>query len=217
MRVALLFTLALGTMFAAGPNDKPFKPEKGFTALFNGKDLTGWTKSKENEETFFVKDGAIVANGKHCHLYFNGLLKGKPTEFKNFELRVDVMTRPVSNGGIYFHTVYQETGFPDKGFEVQVNNSHGDWKKTGGLYNVQDNKEPFKDDVWFTETIRVEGKHVTTFVDGKKIVDWTQPDDWTGPKGSPGRVIGAGSTFALQGHDPKSTVLYKNIRVKLLK
>ena len=131
--------------------------------------------------------------------------------------RVDVMTRPVSNGGIYFHTVYQETGFPNKGFEVQVNNSHGDWKKTGGLYNVQDNKEPFKDDVWFTETIRVEGKHVTTFVDGKKIVDWTQPDDWTGPKGSPGRVIGAGSTFALQGHDPKSTVLYKNIRVKLLK
>ena len=217
MRVALLFTLALGTLAAAGPTDKPFKPEKGFTSLFNGKDLTGWTKSKENEETFSVKDGAIVANGKRCHLYYNGLLKGKPTEFKNFELRVDVLTRPVSNGGVYFHTAYQETGFPDKGFEVQVNNSHGDWKKTGGLYDIQDNKEPFKDDVWLTETIIVQGKHVTILVDGKKVTDWTQPEDFQPAKNHIGRFIGAGSTFALQGHDPKSTVLYKNIRVKLLK
>ncbi len=216
MRVALLITLALGALSAAGPTDKPFKPEKGFTSLFNGKDLTGWTKAKESEESFSVKDGAIVANGKRCHLYYTGMFKGKPAEFKNFELRVDVMTKPVSNGGIYFHTVYQETSWPDKGFEVQVNNTHGDWKKTAGLYNVQDNKEPFADNVWFTETIRVEGKHVMTFVDGKKVTDWVQPDGWTGPKGNPGRVIGAGSTFAFQAHDPGSTVMYKNVRVKLL-
>ena len=211
-----LGTVTLGSLFAAGPSDKPTKPEKGFTALFNGKDLTGWTKSKENEDSFSVKDGAIVANGKRCHLYFTGMFKGKPAAFKNFELRVDVMTKPVSNGGIYFHTVYQDTGFPEKGFEVQVNNTHGDWKKTGGLYNVQDNKEAFADNVWFTETIIVEGKHVQTFVDGKKVADWTQPADWAGPKGNPGRVLGAGATFAFQAHDPGSTTMYKNVRVKAL-
>lgn len=210
MRSVFLLSLTLGALFAAD------KPEKGFIALFDGKDLNGWTKSKENEDSFSVKDGAIVANGKRCHLYYTGLIKGKPANLKNFELKVDVMTQPISNGGVYFHTAYQETGFPDKGFEVQVNNSHGDWKKTGGLYNVQDNKEPFKDGEWMTEHIIVQGKHVQIFVGDKKVSDWTQPDDWAGPKGNPGRVLTSG-TFALQAHDPKSTVMYKNIRVKLLK
>ena len=210
MRSVFLLSLALGALLAAD------KPEKGFIALFDGKDLNGWTKSKENEDSFSVKDGAIVANGKRCHLYYTGLIKGKPANLKNFELKVDVMTQPISNGGVYFHTAYQETGFPDKGFEVQVNNSHTDWKKTGGLYNVQDNKEPFKDGEWITEHIIVQGKHVQVFVGGKKVTDWTQPDDWAGPKGNPGRMLTSG-TFALQAHDPKSTVMYKNIRVKLLK
>ena len=127
------------------------------------------------------------------------------------------MTKPVSNGGIYFHTAYQELSWPEKGFEVQVNNSHGDWKKTGGLYNVQDNKEAFRDDEWFTEHIIVQGNHVQIFVGDRKVTDWTQPGGWEGPKGNPGRVIGAGGTFALQAHDPKSIVMYKNIRVKPLK
>lgn len=201
----------MGSLFAAD------KPEKGFVSLFNGKDLTGWTKAKENEGSFTVKDGAIVANGSRCHLYYTGPFQGKPPDFKNFELKVDVMTRANSNGGIYFHTAYQENSWPDKGFEVQVNNSHRDWKKTGGLYNVQDNKEPFKDDEWFTEHIIVNGDHVQVFVNGKKVTDWTQPAGWTGPQGSPGRVLGAGNTFALQAHDPGSTIMYKNIRVKPLK
>jgi hypothetical protein len=213
MRFALLLSVAGSLVFAAGPDAKL---EKGFTKIFNGKDLTGWTKAKENEDAFQVKDGSIVANGKRCHLYFTGPFKGKPAEFKNFELKVDVMTKTKSNGGIYFHTAYQENNWPDKGFEVQVNNSHGDWKKTGGLYNVQDNKEPFQDDVWFTEHIVVKDNHVTVFVDGKKVSDWTQPADWAGPKGNPGRKLDAG-TFALQAHDPGSTILYTNIRVKPLK
>ena len=205
-----MLSLVAGSLMAEA------KLEKGFKPLFNGKDLDGWTKAKENEDSFQVKDGSIVANGKRCHLYFTGL-NGKTPAFKNFELKVDVMTRAVSNGGIYFHTNYQETNWPDKGFEVQVNNSHGDWKKTGGIYNVQDNKEPFKDNEWFTEHIIVQGKHVQVFVNGKKVSDWMQPDDWQGPKGNPGRVLGAGTTFALQAHDPGSTVMYKNIRVKALK
>lgn len=212
--VTIAGLLVAGALVAAGPGAKP---EKGFTSIFNGKDLTGWTKAKENEDAFKVVDGSIVANGKRCHLYYTGPFKGKDPAFTDFELKVDVMTKEKSNGGIYFHTAYQETGWPDKGFEVQVNNSHGDWKKTGGLYNVQDNKVPVQDNVWFTEHIVVRGKHVEVFVDGKKVTDWTQPDDWQGPKGNPGRTIGAAATFALQAHDPGSTIMYTNIRVKPLK
>jgi hypothetical protein len=190
------------------------KPEKGFTALFNGKDLTGWTKAKENEGTFSVRDGAIVANGPRCHLYYTG----KGADWKNFELKVDVMTEANSNGGIYFHTKYQETGWPDKGFEVQVNNTFvKDPRKTASLYMVQDNLDAVAGDrKWFTEHVIVKDDHVTVFVDGKKVTDWTQPAGWSGPKNMPGRILAQG-TIALQGHDPGSTVHYRNIRIKRLK
>lgn len=211
MRSFILFTISAALVFADGN----FKPEKGFKSIFNGKDLTGWTKAKENEESFKVENGTIVANGKVCHLYYTG--KDGKANFKNFELKVDVMTKANSNGGIYFHTEYQEKSWPNKGFEVQVNNTHRDVKKTGGLYNVQDNLEKVaEDDKWFTEHIVVQGNHVTVFVDGKKVSDWTQPEGWAGPKGSPGRVLSSG-TFAFQAHDPGSTIYYKNVRMKVLK
>ncbi|MEP7367177.1 MAG: DUF1080 domain-containing protein, partial [Acidobacteriota bacterium] len=138
--------------------------------------------------------------------------------FTNYEVKVDVMTAPNSNGGIYVATEYQEQNWPDKGFEIQVNNTYAkDFRKTGGLYMVQDNKDKVaEDNKWFTEHIIVNGKNIQVFVDGKKIVDWNQPDGWTGPPNMKGRVIAPG-TIALQGHDPGSTVHYKNIRVKMLK
>ncbi len=207
MRKLTLFVLVSALAMAAG------KSEKGFKPLFNGKDLTDWTKAKENEDSFSVQDGAIVAKGSRCHLYYTG----KNANFKNFELKVDVMTGPKSNGGIYFHTAYQEKNWPDKGFEVQVNNSHGDWRRTGGLYAVADNKEKVADDdKWFTEHIIVKDKKVTIFVDGKKTSEWDQPADWKGLKDNPGRVLGSG-TIALQAHDPGSVIRYKNIRIKQLK
>ena len=207
MRKLTLFVLVSALAMAAG------KSEKGFKPLFNGKDLTDWTKAKENEDSFSVHDGAIVAKGSRCHLYYTG----KKADFKNFELKVDVMTGPKSNGGIYFHTAYQEKNWPDKGFEVQVNNSHTDWRRTGGLYAVADNKEKVADDdKWFTEHIIVKDKKVTIFVDGKKTSEWDQPADWKGLKDNPGRILTTG-TIALQAHDPGSVIHYKNIRIKQLK
>ena len=210
MRKLLLFTLAASLALAAD------KPEKGFTSLFNGKNFDGWTLAKENESTFSVKDGAIAVNGPRCHLYYTGKVGNH--SFTNFELKVDVMTKPSSNGGIYFATQYLEKGWPDKGFEVQVNNTfEKDPRKTGSLYQVQDYKDrAAEDNKWFTEHIVVKGKNVQVFVDGKKVVDWTQPEGYAGPPNTPGRVLAPG-TFALQGHDPGSTIFYKNIRVKMLK
>lgn len=188
--------------------------EPGFTSLFNGKDLTNWTPSKENASTFTVKDGAIVANGPYCHLFYTGPIGNH--DFKNFDLKVDVMTAPNSNGGIYFHTAYQPTGWPGKGFEAQVNNTHGDWRRTASLYEVQDVREQLvPDNQWFTEEVIVRRQTVIININGKKAVEWTQPSDWKGTKDFPERKISSG-TIALQGHDPKSVVSYKNIRIKIL-
>jgi len=188
--------------------------EEGFVSLFNGKDLTGW-KANESPETFKVEDGKLIANGKRSHLFYVGDVKNH--DFKNFELKAQVLCKPKSNSGIYFHTAFQDSGWPDKGFECQVcSNAYSDPRKTGSLYAVKDVAEaPAKDDEWFDYHIIVKGKSVTTKINGKVIVEWTQADDYVPKKGFEGRLLGSG-TFALQGHDPGSRVEYKNIRVKPL-
>jgi hypothetical protein len=185
----------------------------GWISLFDGKTFNGW-KFSEKPGTFKIEDGSIVVNGVRSHLYYDGPVMNH--NFKNFEVKAQVMTKPGSNSGFYFHTAYQDVGFPDKGFEVQVNNSHTDWKRTAGLYDIVDTRETYvKDNEWFTLYIKVVGKHVTTKVNDHTVVDWTEPEGAAAPKGHPQRVISSG-TFALQGHDPKSMVLFKDIMVKPL-
>ncbi len=184
-----------------------------WVSLFDGQSLNGW-KVGENAGTFSVKDGQIVVHGLTAHLFYIGEYQNH--NFKNFEFKADVMTYPGSNSGIYFHTHYQEKSWPDTGFEVQVNNSHTDWKRTGSLYDVVNIKEVYvKDMEWFTEYIKVEGKHVTIKLNGKTVVEYTEPADFKPEPGQTNHIISSG-TFALQGHDPKSEVHFKNILVKVL-
>jgi Domain of Unknown Function (DUF1080) len=206
-RLALILLLAVPATFA----------QDGWISLFNGKDFTGW-KVGGDQNTFQIKDGALVANGQVAHAFYDGPVNNH--DFKNFELMVDVMTASNSNGGVYFHTEFQDKGFPRMGFEVQVNNTHGDKVKTGSLYHVKDIgadeiKGIVQDNQWFTEYIIVQDKTVTIKLNDKEVVKWTQAADWDGGREGPGRVIGHG-TIALQGHDPNSTVHYKNIRIKPL-
>ncbi len=205
----LLLTLALGVAFTSAAADKD-----GWISLFDGKSLAGW-KANENADTFSVADGELIVKGPRAHLFYVGDVNGG--KFKNFELKLDIMTKPKANSGVYFHTELQGPGWPAKGYEVQVNNSHGDPKRTAGLYDIKDNFEaPAKDNEWFTMLIKVEGKHVTTSVNGKVIVDYTEEENPKRTAAHPERLIGAGSTFALQGHDPGSETHYKNIFVKPL-
>jgi hypothetical protein len=61
----------------------------------------------------------------------------------------------------------------------------------------------------------VQGKRVIIKVNDKTVVDYTEPENAQQPANMSGRVISNG-TFALQGHDPKSKVYFKNIMVKPL-
>ena len=183
----------------------------GWVDLFDGKTMDGWKKAAENENSWRLEDGLLVSNGNRCHLFY----VGDPEPFVDFELEVVVMTRPNSNSGVYFHTQYQEKGWPKYGFEMQVNNTFKDPQKTAGLYGVFKVLDaPAKDNEWFTILLRVEGKRVTVDVDGKQIVDYTEPADAKAGQGFT-RVLDKG-TFALQAHDPGSTVLYKSIRARRL-
>lgn len=194
--------------------------DDGWINMFDGQTLNNWSVA-ENPETFSVEDGMIVAHGPRAHLFYNGPINDSinpadwngTTSFDDFVFKADIMTTPGSNSGIFFHTKYQEEGWPAHGYEAQVNNSFdADPRRTASVYNVDDNTEiTFPDNEWFTMTIRVEGQHITISVDDEVITDYTEPEDVD--RGT--NVLSSG-TFALQGHDPDSKVYFKNIKVKPL-
>jgi len=210
MKQNLLVSVAAIALLAAVGQLMAAEVEPGFTLLCYGTTFNGWKSSIDNPDTWKIEDGAFVTRGKTAHLFYVGDL----APFTNFDLRVDVMTDHGANGGIYFHSQYQERGFPKYGFECQVDNTHSDWKKTGSLYDVVNiAKSPAQDDKWWTEEVIVKGNKITVKIDGQTLLEYTEP-----PGAQPGqytRKIASG-TFALQAHDPRSVVRYKNIRVKKL-
>ena len=218
-------SLLLATCVCA--DDKP-AAEEGFVSLFNGKDLDGW-KVGANPKTFRVQDGMIVVNGRGpSHLFYEGDVGNH--NFKNFILKADVMTFPKANSGIYFHTKFQEKGFPDNGIECQVDNSHSDPIRTGSLYGIKNiiskipggqpgSKIPTQDNVWYTQEISCVDGHVIVKLDGKTVLEFTDKDpshehDYRYLKSK--QIWQPSGTFALQGHDPGSKIYFKNIRVKIL-
>ena len=188
-------------------------PAGGWVPLFDGKSLDGW-KANEKPETFSVQNGEIVVRGDRAHLFYVGPVQNH--DFKNFEVKMDIMAKKGANSGFYIHTEFQPDGWPAKGYEIQVNNTHTDTKKGAGLYGIKDNATaPAKDDEWYTMSISVEGKHIVTKVNGVVIVDYTEEENAQRPDNFKGRLLSHG-TFAIQGHDPGSEVHFKNILVRPL-
>lgn len=182
---------------------------EGFTVIFDGT-WDGWLVN-ERPDSWKIANGALRASGERSHAFYIGALQ----PFKDFELKVDVMTEPGSNGGIYIHTKYQDAGWPWGGYETQVNQTQGDWRKSGSIYSVQDVKEiHVKDNQWYTHHVVVKGNTVKIYLDGKLVNEFTEE---AGRK--PGkdfeRKLNQG-TIAFQAHDPKSVVYYRNVRVKKL-
>lgn len=210
---AITFVCALGLFLAGTSAAAQQADDDGWITIFDGETLNGW-RASENPQTFRVENGMIVVHGPRAHLFYVGPVAN--ANFENFEFMAEIMTKPGANSGIYIHTEYQETGWPEKGYEIQVNNSHTDRRRGGGLYAVADVFEPpAKDDEWYTQHIIVNGKRIISIVNGDTLVDFTEPDPPQPPEGMPGRVLSSG-TIALQGHDPESIVYYRNIRIKPL-
>jgi 3-keto-disaccharide hydrolase len=208
MRAKLIFGFLYLSLVSSTMAD-----ESQWQSLFNGHSLDGWDAA-DRSECFKVQEGAIVAgDGPLARLSYVGPVNNH--DFKNFELKVEVMTRPGSNGGIFFHTGPQRE-FLKKGYEAQVCNSCGDNRKTGSLVVVEDHDvSPVKDDEWFEYHILVARKRIILKVNGKTTVDYTEPPNPKRPETWEQRVLSHG-LVAVQAHDPNSTVFYRNIRIKVL-
>tara|TARA_R110002049_G_scaffold2750_8_gene22136 strand:+ start:48213 stop:48860 length:648 start_codon:yes stop_codon:yes gene_type:complete len=193
------------------PAEKP-DVETGFVSLFDGETMNGWKRSAENPDSWKVVDGMLVSHGPRCHLFY----VGDQAPLDDFHFKAEVKTTPGSNAGIYFHTKYQAEGWPKYGYECQVNISHKDPKKTSSLYAVDNVDDPgVKDGEWYTQEIIVKGRHIVLKVNGKTMVDHTEPENKEAFSNAFERRLGEG-TFALQAHDPDSKVYFRNLRVKKL-
>jgi len=230
----LLLALGLGLVPAVGEEKK--EDSDKWTPLFNGKDLTGWTlpvntnpsdieavslveelgkivayegKLKKGGKTvplWRVEDGLLIGSGPHSHLFTE---RG---DYTNFRYRVEAMINDHGNSGQYFRAAIGPH-FP-KGYEAQINATHGDKIRTGSLYpsfgvSKEDrekilvmNDAPHKPDEWFTQEVIAEGNHIIIKVNGKTTVDYIDPKS-TYLRGH----------FALQGHDPGTVVKFRKIEV----
>ncbi len=192
-------------------------------SLFNQNDLSGW-RVNNDPESFSVVDGVlrIQASGTtSAHLFYVGERRDGFEPFTNFELEATVRAEPNSNGGIFVHTdmsIRDSAKHLAKGYEIQLNSSEKEKRKTGSLYAVVDRAEsPVDETQWFNVRVVVNGKRIVIEVNGKETVDYTEPEDVRRPPERSGRLFAEnGGAIALQAHDKSSVWYFKNIRVRRL-
>jgi hypothetical protein len=191
--------------------------------LFDGKDLTGW-RANYYPDSWSVEGGAIRAHATKAssHLFFVGdQPEGRFASFTNFVLELSARSEPNANSGVFFHTDYKAPNAQHhlaNGYEVQLNSTANEKRKTGSLYAVVDlATSPVDESQWFRVRITVQGMHIVVELNDRTIVDYTEPPGVQRPPERVGRRINpAGGAIALQGHDPGSTFYFKDIRIKRL-
>jgi len=197
--------------------------EDEWKTLFNGKDLTGW-RPNYYPDSWSVVDGTIRAHATKAssHLFYVGdKPEGEFVPFTSFVLELSARSEPNSNSGVFFHTDFKAPNAEHhlaNGYEVQLNSTEKEKRKTGSLYAVVDlPKSPLDESKWFRVRITVQGKHITVQLNDQTVVDYTEPDNVKRPPDRAGRKLNAaGGAIALQGHDSGSTFYFKDIRIKRL-
>ena len=178
--------------------------EGGKVVRYDGTDKAGKTVA-----LWSVKDGLLVGAGPASHLF------SEKDDYADFHYRVEVKINDKGNSGQYFRTKFGG-GFP-LGYEAQINATHTDWRRSGSLYpdgrtkltafekDICVKDVAHKADEFFTQEVIAKGNHIQILVNGKKTVDFTDPNS-TYTKGH----------FALQGHDPGTVVTFKKVEWKPL-
>ncbi len=203
----------------------PAFAEESWIELFDGKSTKGWQPNAD-EGAYRVEDGVLRLQATHPknrgHLFYVGD-DGELDLFKNFDLEVVARGEPNSNSGIFFHTDMEtrdDVLHLKNGYEVQLNSTRKEKRKTGSLYDVIDIPDAVIDDTeWFTVRLRVEEKHIQVWLNDIQTIDYTEPENVVEQRSDKrkGRVLrNEGGAVALQAHDEKSVFYFKSIRIRRL-
>jgi len=170
---------------------KPKAPGEDWVALFNGKDLAGWTKV--GNETWTVEGGTIhgIAATKGY-----GYLRTEQN-YKDFHMSLRFKCEGDGNSGVFFHVEFK-AGTADvvQGPQFEIDCTIG--KHTGGIYDVgrqwliwpaPENETVIRPDDWNEYLLKVEGNRYVARLNGVQMVDYTDP-----------KPFGADGGIALQLH-----------------
>jgi len=206
----------IGLQYRAGPiafRNIRLKP-LSLASIFNGRDLAGWTVFPDKKSVYSVtKSGELnVTNG-------NGQLESTG-QYADFTLQLEIFSAGDHlNSGIFFRSIPGEFW---NGYEAQIQNGYkdGDRSKpmdcgTGGIYRRQNARKVVSNDFeWFTMTVLADGPHLSTWVNGYPVADWT---DTRQPDSNPRKGLRtAAGTLIIQGHDPTTNLSFRNFRIQEL-
>lgn len=170
MRTTLLAAAIALPAFVAGASETP-----GWTDLFNGKDLTGWTTAGD-PDAWAVKDGEIVTvkPGRGWWLRTDRM-------YRDFELTLDFWLPEGGNSGVGLRG--SSGGDPAfTGFEVQILDTAGqepDVHNCGAVYEAIPPAEMavYPAGRWNTYRIRLVGDVLDVWLNGRHIHDGVRLDD----------------------------------------
>ncbi|MEM7386717.1 MAG: family 16 glycoside hydrolase, partial [Verrucomicrobiota bacterium] len=194
------------------------KKNRAGTAIFNGKDLKGWSAKKGG---WVVEQGSLARRPKGGYIW-------SEKTYEDFVLDVDFKIAPQCNSGIFIRSNPKSP--VQEGFEIQVFDSHGRSKigrhDCGALYDAVAPKmnasKPAGE--WNHARIRAKGSKITVHLNGKKVVaadlaEWKEARK--NPDGSKNKFKKPLKEFARMGHigfqDHGHDVWYKNITIRELK
>ena len=156
------------------------------------RDLSGW--HTYGSADWSVKDGAILGGWGDGYLITDKL-------YQDLEFTVYVRTTNYANGGIFFRWL----GRPDRGFEIQIYSPPDGVYPSGSIYGkVHADLRQHLEEEWFLMQIILRGSHCISRIDGRTVAESNDI--------SPVR---AGS-ISLQMHRSRSTITFKQPRVRLL-
>ena len=192
--------------------------EKGFTSLFDGKSLKGWTLLGKKGDGYLVRDGKIVcASGGG-----GNLLSDK--DYSDFVLRLEYRVGPGGNNGIGIRAPFTDKQVAYFGMEIQVlDDDHPKyanlkpWQFCGSVYGVVPAKrgaiEPANE--WNKMEIEAQGRHMKVTLNGKVVVntDLNAVTEAETIESHPGFLRSSGRIGFL-GHNDE--VEFRNIRIKEL-
>jgi hypothetical protein len=198
--------------------------EPGFTPLFNGRDLTGWTRVNGHGE-FKVEDGCIVGFGENVQ--HNTFLRTDKT-YRDFDFRFEFKFDDLTgNSGMMFRGL-QRPGDDGRVFGYQCEHDNGKGRAwTAGLYDearrgwlvpdrdnaaeskafTEQGQKLKKWDDWNEVRIACKGNRIRIWLNGELRVDYADE----------GEDATAEGFFGLQVHSGKSCkVRWRNLRIKEL-
>ena len=187
-------------------NNEPIVNQANTINLFNGNDLNGWIVY--GTEKWYVEDGILVCESGPDAQY--GYL-GTEDYYKNFVLNLEFMQEANGNSGVFFRSTVE--GIKVSGWQVEV---APPGLYTGGIYESYGRgwliKPSFGKDSslimgdWNKLTVKVEDSNVTTWLNGKKMISYSDK-----------KIGDANGRIALQIHDCGGIkVKWRNIKIQNL-